>query len=142
MKCENGIIYFNLEDLLPDETMKSIENFDVSVDGTNLELPDKLEVGQTLKDAEMTMHVDASPLKMNFIISVTDRKVEAKENLKVPAGSFDCFKISQKMYTKTMMKIETSAVEWYAKGVGMVKSETYNKKGKLVGYSLLTAYNE
>ena len=29
--------------------------------------------------------------------------------------------------------------EWIAEGVGAVKSETYNKNGKLMGYSELTA---
>ena len=142
IKCEDGIIFFNLEDMFPDEAMKSIENFEVKVDGTNLELPDDLKVGQTLKDAELTMQVDASPLKMTFIISVTNRVVEAQENLKVPAGSFDCYKIKQNVNTKTMVKVESNTIEWYAKGVGMIKSETYNKKGKLVGYSLLSAYKE
>lgn len=140
--CEDGVIYFDLEDMLPDEAMKSIESFDVSVDGTNLELPNNMEAGQSLKDAQLTMNVDATPLKMKFIVNVTERKVEAEESIKVPAGSFDCFKISQKIYTKTMVKVESSSTEWYAKGVGMVKSETYNKKGKMVGYSLLTAYTE
>lgn len=142
LTCEDGVVYFNLEDMLPDETMKSIESFNVSVDGTNMELPNNMKVGQALKDAQLTMNVDATPLKMKFIVNVTDRKVEAEETLKVPAGSFDCYKITQKIYTKTMVKVESNTVEWYAKGVGMVKSETYNKKGKLAGYSLLTAYNE
>lgn len=142
LKCENGIIYFDLEKMLPTQTLKSIEGFEVTVDGTNLELPDDLKAGQTLKDAEMTMHVEATPLKMNFIVNVTDRKVESEEKLNVPAGSFDTYKITQNVYMKTMMKVESSSVEWYSKGVGMVKSETYNKKGKLMGYSLLTAYHE
>jgi len=42
---------------------------------------------------------------------------------------------------KTIMKMETSSTEWFSKEVGMVKSESYNKKGKLISYSLLTAYN-
>lgn len=142
LKCEDGTILFNLEDMLPDEALKSVESFDVKVDGTNLELPDNLKIGQALKDAEMNMTVDATPLKMNFKVSVTDRKVVDQENLNVPAGKFDCFKITQSVHTKTMMKIESSSVEWYAKGVGMIKSESYNKKGKMVGYSLLTAYHE
>jgi hypothetical protein len=30
------------------------------------------------------------------------------------------------------------AKDWIAEGVGMVKSETFNKNGKLLGYSELT----
>lgn len=142
LKCEGGTIYFDLENMLPTQTLKSIEGFEVTVNGNNLELPDDLKAGQALKDAEMTMLVEASPLKLNFIVNVTDRKVEAEEKLNVPAGSFDTYKITQNVYMKTMMKVESSSIEWYSKGVGMVKSESYNKKGKLMGYSLLTAYHE
>jgi hypothetical protein len=67
--------------------------------------------------------------------------VLAEETLNTPAGKFDCFKISQKVFMKTLGKIEINSIEWYSEDVGMVKSETYDKKGKLKTYSLLTTYN-
>jgi hypothetical protein len=41
-----------------------------------------------------------------------------------------------------MVKTEASSKEWYAEGVGLVKSEIYNKKGKLMGYSELTSFEK
>jgi len=35
------------------------------------------------------------------------------------------------------MNIKTRDFEWYAKGVGMVKNETYDRHGKLLNYSVL-----
>ena len=113
----------------------------MSIEGTNLELPKNLKVGQSLKDAEIIMHIDSSPMKMTFKVNIIERMVLAEEHLNTPADEFDCFKISQKIYLKAMIKIETSTIEWYSYKVGMVKSETYNKKGKLKEYSLLTAYS-
>lgn len=140
MNCEDGIIYFDMNDMFPDEQMQSMQGFNMTVDGTNLELPSNLETGQILKDAEIVMHIDASPMKMNFKINITNRKVLAEENIKTPAGDFDCFKITQKIFMKTIGKIEMTSIEWYSEGVGMVKSETYNKKGKMTAYSILTVY--
>ena len=74
-------------------------------------------------------------------IHTTNRKVEARESYTCPAGTFECLVISQTTQTKMVMKIETSSKEWYAKEIGMVRSEFYNKKGVLKGYSLLTAIN-
>lgn len=37
-----------------------------------------------------------------------------------------------------MITVQMSAVEWMSKDVGCVKSESYDKKGKLVGSTLLT----
>ena len=43
-----------------------------------------------------------------------------------------------KISTKMMIRIKNKSKEWYAEDVGMVRSETYNKRGKLMGYSELT----
>jgi hypothetical protein len=37
-----------------------------------------------------------------------------------------------------MVRMKNNSKEWYAENVGMVRSETYNKRGKLMGYSELT----
>ena len=140
--CENGVMLFDLKDVMSAETMEAYKNFDMSVDGINLEIPDNLKVDQELKDAEMNIHIEASPMQVNLKFTITDRKVLAEENLKVPAGSFDCFKITQKVSMKMMMMVESISTEWYAREVGMIKSESYNKKGKLMSYSLLTAYSK
>lgn len=141
IRCEGGVVYFDLEDMFPEEQMESMKEFDMSIDGVNIELPSTLKAGQQLKDANVVLHIEASPMKMNFKIDITERKVIGEENLHTPAGEFDCFKISQKVYMKTMGKIEMHTIEWYSKEVGMVKSETYDKKDKLKSYSILTAYN-
>ncbi len=140
MKCEGGVIYFDMNDMFPQEQMQSMQGFDMVVEGTNLELPASLKTGQILKDANIIMNI-SGPMAMAFKIDITERKVVAEETLNTPAGRFDCFKIGQKIVMKTIMKMETSSIEWFSKEVGMVKSESYNKKGKLINYSLLTAYN-
>jgi len=45
--------------------------------------------------------------------------------------------LTQKVSTK-MMIVEGTSTEWYSENVGMVRSESYSKKGKLLGYSELT----
>jgi hypothetical protein len=36
--------------------------------------------------------------------------------------------------------VNLKGVDYLAEGVGVVRAESYNKKGNLTGYSLLTAY--
>jgi len=71
---------------------------------------------------------------------ITNRKVEAIEDITTPAGTFTCYKISSDVETKMMMKISIKSVEWYAKNVGTVRTESYNNNGKLTGYTLLTDF--
>ena len=58
-----------------------------------------------------------------------------------PAGTFDCIQLSQKVALKMGINIEAYSKEWYAEDIGMVRSESYTKNGKLTGYSLLTKLN-
>lgn len=86
----------------------------------------------------MDIEVDASAFVIPSKVNMTDYKVEAREQVTTPAGEFDCLVISQRVSTKVIVKVEAGSMEWYAKGIGMVRSESYNKKGKLVGYDVLT----
>lgn len=54
------------------------------------------------------------------------------EVIETPAGRFDCVKIRVESTMKLMGFSEKErAVEWYAKGIGLVQSNTYTKRGKL-----------
>lgn len=60
------------------------------------------------------------------------------ETISTTAGKFDCVKISYLQRTKIVLKTTTLRVtEWYAKGVGLVKSEAYDTKGNLDSKTLL-----
>ena len=59
------------------------------------------------------------------------------------AGTFDCYVIYSETKTKMMMANKTfPSRTWLAKGVGMVKQESYNKNGKLMGSMVLTQYTK
>lgn len=141
-KCDDGIIYIDMRNFIPEEQMKAFGDYEIQMEAENLEFPNSLSVGQTLSEGSITMTAvgSALPIKMNCVIS--DRKVIGKESLTTPAGTFECYKISSKSTLKNQMGINMtfnfSAIEWIAPKVGVVKSESYNKNDKLVGYTLLT----
>ncbi len=106
----------------------------MEVTGVPMELPNNMQPGQSLKDADMTMTIDMTIMKMKTVMKMTDGKCLAIEDVTVPAGTFKCHKITQTV-TTTVMKRDVTArtVSWYAPGVGTVKTETYNDKDKLQG---------
>lgn len=83
--------------------------------------------------------------KFSFVsmsVKGTERKISGKEKLTTPAGTFDCFIMEETITTKAMMQKEVEkTVSWYAYGVGLVKENTYDKKGKLVSTTLLNSIN-
>jgi hypothetical protein len=71
-------------------------------------------------------------MKMTTEIKMTDGKCEAIEDVTVPAGSYKCHKITQTISTTAMRNTTvTKSVTWYASGVGVVKSETYDNRNRL-----------
>jgi len=140
-KCENGVVYIDMRRFIPEEQLKSMGSYEMKIESENLEIPSKLRAGQTLRDGSISLSAIDAPIPINMNVRVTDRVVEAAESITTPAGTFDSFKIRSKSLSTMKMGIsmnaEFSSTEWYAENVGMVRSESYNKSGKLTGYTVL-----
>lgn len=106
--------------------------------GTYPEFPSELSVGQEFGEYEYTLKMSGMSTK-----SSGKSKVTAQESLTTDAGTFDCFKVESESTSKVMMtttKINTTA--WYAKNVGAVKTETYDKKGKVMSTMELVSFKK
>ncbi|MBL7903518.1 MAG: hypothetical protein JNL22_00720 [Bacteroidales bacterium] len=141
MRCENGVFYMDMKNFLDPNTMSGFKDMEVSVDGIDLEYPSVLQIGQTLKDGDIQMKFMSGGMSiMTMSVRMFNRKVEALESITTPAGTFECYKLTYDMEIKSMIKMTVKATQWVARNVGAVKTESFDKNGKLVGYSLLTAF--
>ena len=117
----------------------------VKVDCGQMLIPHSAAPGTQLPDAVMHMEVINEGKTISTIdISMTNRKVEANEDVVTPAGTFSCIKISfdSEMKTATMgigIPVESKSVTWYSEKVGMVKSKTFSKDDKPMGSMMLSS---
>lgn len=140
MSCEEGIFKMDMKNFIDEETLKGFEGMEVTMDATDLDYPGDLSAGQTLKDGNVTIKVTNAGMPiMTMVVKIYDRKVEAIEDITTPAGTFSCYKMTSTIETKTMFTMIVKSTEWMAKKVGSVRSETYDKAGKLMGYMVLTS---
>ena len=140
--CKDGEFSYDMSFMMNGQAMQAYESMEVDVDGSEYALPDlDAPVGTQLPDASLRVTVQG-PIVINMTVDVTDRSIDAREEITTPAGSFDCVAVSQVVKTKTVLKVEASSKEWYAPGVGVVRTESYNRKGKLTAYSELTALEQ
>lgn len=71
-------------------------------------------------------------------VTVSGASYMGTELVHTRAGKFDCVKISYLKRTKVVLKSTTLRVnEWYAEGIGLVKSESFNMDGEQEGKTLL-----
>ncbi|MEQ9166431.1 MAG: hypothetical protein RLO12_09235, partial [Fulvivirga sp.] len=128
-KCQNGTMMVDMRNFINEEQMKAFQSYEMSIEADNLEIPNDLSVGQTLKDGSITITTSNSPIPMNMTVNITDRKVVAKESITTPAGTFECYKITSNSTVNTKMGIgmtfNFTTVEWLAPKVAVVKSESY-----------------
>lgn len=136
LECEDGVIKMDMERFIPEESLQAFKDMNMTVEVDNLEWPSDLSVGKSLDDGAITISGDF----MNMKVDVVNRKVEGKEKITTPAGTFDTFKVSYDVKMKMMMSRESKAVDYIAEDVGIVRSESYNGNGKMIGYTLLTMH--
>ena len=142
LSCTGNMVTLDYESLLPSDMMNQYGDMDIEISGNDIEIPNDLSVGQNLADANVTMNISMSGINMKIAVDMLKRKVEKKENVTTPAGTYDCFVLYSENQSKVMManQVYPSRV-WLAEGVGMVKQETYKKNGDLMSSTLLTAYS-
>ncbi len=104
------------------------ESAEVVAEGGISILPYNLTPGDSLASSHGAVHA----LGMTMNVDVTERVVLRCETITTPAGTFDCVVVSEHKVEKGMTRNrETTALTWYARGVGMVRHDTYDKKLKL-----------
>jgi hypothetical protein len=127
---KDGVMHLDMKQMFADQLKD--EQIQVEITGTPVELPSNLEPGQKLKDAEINMSINMVFMKMNTKVKMTDGQCLAIEEITVPAGKFTCHKVTQTISSTVMNKTTKGrTVTWYAKGIGTVKTESYNDKDKL-----------
>ena len=144
LACEGGTVKLNMREFAM-MGAPTPGNLDVKVSGDDLVLPATLQPGQALGGANFTLVGRLGEVKiMDRTFTVKDRKVEGVETLETPAGKFECYKITYLTDMEGMLgKVRTfKSVVWYAKGPGMVRNESYDDKGKMTGYTVLTKYKQ
>ncbi len=99
-------------------------------------IPARLAVGLELGTGTIVMNMGG----IKTTQEIHTHKVVGREQLTTPAGTFDCYIVEQ-TYTAKMafIKAKGSQKVWYARGIGNVKTETYDKRGKLSTQQILVS---
>lgn len=141
--CEDGLFSVDMSRFFNSAQLQQYDAEDIKLemDGNVLEFPANMTSETELNDGNFTVRVnkgDFTIVTMTF--DVTNRKVVGTEKITTKAGTFDCQKVTFDFNTKMgIIKVRGSGVEWYLQDKVIVKSESYNKKGKLLAYSELTS---
>ena len=141
VSCVEGVYEMDMTGIIPQETLKAFSSLETTMETASLAYPSDLSIGENLENGFIEINA-TSPIPLAMRIDMLNRKIEGKEKITTPAGTFDCYKISYDLQMKSIFSMSSSGVDYIAKGVGVVKTESYKPNGKIGSYSLLTSYSK
>lgn len=143
IRCNNGEVTVDMQRFIDPSSMTAYEGMDFEVSADDLSIPENASVGDELNGGTVTVSVNTgTPVKVTVAVTLSNRVVAGKETVVTPAGTFECLKITYDILSQIgFVKIRSSAAEYYSKRDGVIKSETFNKKGKITGYTIVEEIN-
>lgn len=128
VKIEDGYVHFDASSGVGQLT----EGMEIK--GRGVILPSDMKVGDVLDDYNIRIP------NLGMESSCTNNNVTAAESITVEAGTFDCYKVETTIHSKVLfINTDGTTSVWYARNIGSVKTETYDKKGKLISVRELVA---
>jgi hypothetical protein len=105
----------------------------MKITGKPNSIPATLSTGQTWPDVEVVLSISFASSVMQTKVKLTQRKVLAKETIKVLAGTYICYKTTHTVIITPPIgnQIKETHIMWFAEGIGHVKTEKYDDKNKL-----------
>lgn len=146
--CTGNELVADLSGMMQSMQSTGFKDAEMRMKSNKLVYPGKLSVGQKLPDGQMEAELfSKGTTLMTMNMTMSNRQIESQAPMTTPAGTFDAYKVTSDMnFENRMMGIPirgTMRTVSYraANQLFDVKSETYNKNGKLMGYMLLSKAN-
>ena len=128
IKCKGGVIMMNMKMMMAQEQQFATAA-EAKGESAFIEYPGTMKTGDNLKNASFAMDMNRGGMQQHVTVMINKRKVEGKQKITTPAGSWDCFRISYKgkLIIKTMgmdIPLDLNGTEWFAPGVGLIKTKS------------------
>jgi hypothetical protein len=146
--CTGNELIADMSGLLQGMPGPGSKDMEMKLKANRLAYPGKLSVGNKLSDGQMEAEMlSGGNTMMTMNMTMTNRQVDSQESITTPAGTFNAYKITadMSMDNRAMgipIRSSLKTVNYRTNDLLFdVKSETYNKNGKLMGYTLLSKIN-
>ncbi|MDB5234437.1 MAG: hypothetical protein JWR44_1430 [Hymenobacter sp.] len=126
--------------------LKSFRDRLLAYNGSPLAWPNQPKAGSTLPNGGVAVQVSSPSVAIAKVnTTLRQRKVLAgPTSVKVPAGTFSCYAVESQRELATaaradlVLKNTGRVVDYYSPAIGIVKTEYYDKGGKLVQTKVLS----
>jgi hypothetical protein len=136
-RCSVGTYYINMEAThLNQFSAQMTEGVDVEIKGDDISLPNQFHEGMNLPDARMDI-VFRGMITINANMHIFNRKVDGRTSVSTPIGQLEAWKIAYDTTLRAGLSVRGSTIDYVAEKYGTVRTENYNRRGRLQSYSVL-----
>ena len=129
--------------------LRSFRDRKITYEPVPLAWPNQPAIGSELPDGGVTVKVSSSVVSIASVTTTLRKRrvIAGPQSLTTPAGTFSCYQVEAEREEATVprpdmaMRTTLHQVDFYAPGVGIVRTEIYTKNGKLNRVRELTARN-
>lgn len=144
IRCDGNNLFIDMKLSMPAGPVAPTGEIDATSQKVYMAYPNNMKPGDKLENSSFSMTLNNTSMIQTIELKVLNRVVEKEESITTSAGTWKCMKISfdMDMSTRTAgirIPFRMKGNEWYAPGFGVVKTESFNKKGKLAGSSEITS---
>ena len=138
--CRRDTVYTDGLNEINYAGLKSFRDRLITYQGTPLAWPNQAQAGARLAEGGVVVQVSSPSVAIAKIkTTLRKRKVLAGPNaITVPAGTFSCYAVESQRELATVARVDLilksggREVDYYDPNAGIVKTEYYDKSGKLV----------
>ncbi|MBC6698751.1 TapB family protein [Hymenobacter puniceus] len=129
------------------DALRSFRDRKLAFETTPLAWPNQPTVGTELPAGGVSIKISSSVVSIATVSTTLQKRrvVSGPAPITTPAGTFQCYKVEAEREEATIprpdmaMRSSTKQIDYYAPGVGIVRTERYTKNGKLSEVRELTS---
>ncbi|MCB2376857.1 hypothetical protein LGH70_04650 [Hymenobacter sp. BT635] len=149
ISCRQDTSFVDGMSELKPESLRSFRDRKLVYAPVALAWPHQPTVGSTLPTGGSEVQVSSSVVDIAKVRSFSRQRkvVSGPAPVTTPAGTFSCYKVESEHEDATqarkdmVMRTTYKVVDYYSPSVGIVKTEVYDKKGKLAQTRMLATIN-
>jgi len=140
VNISGGVLVFRLENMM--DAFFTARGMNYTMTAGNMLIPSNMAAGSRIEDTWMRMVVNVPVVgRVTADVAITNIVCVGVESVTVPAGTFNAYKVTQTSTTTTTgwgrSPIVNTGVSWYVRGIGVVKSVSYDARGRVESSSEL-----
>jgi len=130
----NGVSMYRLDDIM--DAFFTTRGFNYTLTAGNMNVPSNLAPGSRLANTWVKAVIKIPIVgTVTAETTITNLVCTGIETVTVPAGTFEAYKVTQSSTTATTgwptPQMAYTGATWYVRGVGVVKSVSYDDRGRI-----------